>query len=278
MIRSRLFAATAGLAALALAPQPVAAQNPEDVSAGQMAEVMGMMSGLFQAEALTPEQEARLPAATALVATMMPDGFYAEMMGEMMDTMFAPMMGMINGDSAASIVLRARLDIAAEALEALSPEERVELAGLLDPAFDGRGQVMTNMLMEAILQASTTIEPLFREGLGKAYAARFNTAQLADIGAFFATPTGQVYAAENMKLMADPQVMSASMQAMPAMMGQMGDLAGRLEAAMVNLPPEKTFEQLSAAERTRIAGLLGVAEAELGAIIAPPRSSAEEPY
>ena len=43
-------------------------------------------------------------------------------------------------------------------------------------------------------------------------------------GSCVATPTGQVYATESFRLNADPQVMAASMQAMPAMMQQMAGM------------------------------------------------------
>lgn len=270
MIRRRIFAATAGLAALALAPQPLAAQDAAATNAAQMDEVMQAMAGLFQAEPLTPEQEARLPAASALVAVMMPEGFYAEMMGEMMDGMFGPMTAMFSGETGANLLLQSRLAVAPETLEGLSAEERVELATLLDPGFAERGAVMGDLMRGVMAEAAVLIEPLFREGLSKAYAARFDEAQLADIGAFFATPTGRVYASESMKLMADPQVMGASMQALPAMMGSMGDIMTELEAKMAALPPEKAWGELSSAEQARMAALLGMSEVELGASVRDP--------
>lgn len=276
MIRRRLFAASAGLCVLALAPQPLAAQAEREMAPAQMAEFADMFAGLFKVDPLTPAQEARLPAARGVVATMLPEGFYAEMMGKMMDSMFAPMMGMFSGETGANLVLGARLALSAEELGALPAEQKVELASLLDPAFTERGQVMQGLLGDVMMQTAGMIEPLFREGLTKAYATRFDDAQLADISAFFATPTGKLYAGESMKLMADPQVMGASMQAMPAMMGQMGDITRQLEAAMAALPPEKRLEELTAAERARAAQLLGVAESDLGTFIKPPRPAAPQ--
>lgn len=270
MIRRRILAATAGLAALTLAPQPLAAQDAAAVNAEQMDALAQTMAGMFQAEPLTPEQEARLPAATALVAMMMPDGFYAEMMGEMMDGMFGPMTSMFSGETGASLLLQSRLAVAPETFEGLTVDEKVELATLIDPGFDQRGAVMGEMMRGVMAEASVVIEPLFREGLSKAYAARFDAAQLGDIAAFFATPTGRVYAGESMKLMADPQVMGASMQALPAMMGSMGDMIAEVEARMAALPPEKAWGELTADEQARIAALLGMSEAEAGASLRDP--------
>ena len=50
----------------------VAIDDAEADGAIDEAAVLAMMSGMFQAEPLTAEQEARLPAATAIVATMCP--------------------------------------------------------------------------------------------------------------------------------------------------------------------------------------------------------------
>lgn len=281
MIRRRIFAATAVLAALALAPQQLAAQTPAAqepaaTNAAQMDDVMQAMAGLFQAEPLTTEQEARLPAAQQLVAVMMPAGFYAEMMGEMMDGIFGPMTSMFSGETGANLLLQSRLAVAPETLEGLLADERIELATLLDPGFAERGGVMGDMMRGVMAEAAVVIEPLYREGLAKAYAARFDEAQLADIAAFFATPTGQVYASESMKLLADPQVMGASMQALPAMMGSMGDMMAEVEAKMAELPPEKSWNDLTADEQARVAALLGISQAELAELVRDPAPQGSE--
>jgi len=270
MIRRHVFSAAAALSVFSLTPQPLAAQEPAADNAAQMDDLMQAMAGMFQAEPLTPAQEMRLPAATALVSVMMPEGFYAEMMGEMMDGMFGPMTSMFSGETGAGLLLQSRLSVAPETLDALTAEERIELATLLDPGFAQRGQVMGDLMRGVMAEAAVVIEPLYREGLSKAYAARFDEAQLADIGAFFATPTGRAYAGESMKLMADPQVMGATMQALPAMMGGMGDIMADLETKMAALPAEKAWSDLTAAERARMATILDVGESELGDNVRDP--------
>lgn len=273
----------AGAAALALSvaclaggAQALAQETSEPQSEPtpeQMEEVMGMFAGLFQTEPLTPEQEARLPAATAVVTTMMPEGFYAQMMGDMMDQIFAPMMGMFSGETGAELVIGERIGGAAEATDALTPEEKIELATILDPAFAQRGAVLQELIGEMMTQTATAIEPAYREGLSRAYAVRFTEDQLADIAAFFATPTGALYATENMRLLADPQVMSASMQAMPAMMSQFGDMDAQMEARMAELPQENEYADLTEAQRARLSELTGIAPEELGDVIAPVRAT-----
>ena len=112
-------------AALVCAVPAAAQEDPEHsesaMSPGDLDEFAGMMAGLFQTEPLTEEQNARLPAAQAVVGEMMPDGFYGEMMAGMMDKMLRPMLTMF---SQPEFVLGARLTVDAEAIEALEEAER----------------------------------------------------------------------------------------------------------------------------------------------------------
>ena len=253
---------------------PAAAQeDPEHsesaMSPGDLDEFAGMMAGLFQTEPLTEEQNTRLPAAQAVVGEMMPDGFYGEMMAGMMDKMLRPMLTMF---SQPEFVLGARLTVDAEAIEALEEAEQAELTAMLDPAYQARGDAMVAVLTSRMGGMFTAMEGPMREGLSKAYAVRFDDAQLADIAAFFATPTGGEYARESMALFADPQVMQASMQALPAMMSGFGDIESAMREAMEALPAERGYGDLTEAQRERMAELLDVDPAQLADLVNPPKS------
>ena len=87
MIRRRIFAATTALAALALAAPPLAAQDTASEAPAMMADMFG------KAEPLTPEQEARIPAAEQVVARIFPPGTYARMMNDTMKPMMDNVMG-----------------------------------------------------------------------------------------------------------------------------------------------------------------------------------------
>jgi len=274
----RLLLSTAASLSLAFTAAPALAQEETQPGSDQLAQMGEMFAGLFTSEPLTAEQEARLPAAQGLIETMLPDGFYAKMMGEMMSSTLQPLMSMISGPQAANMILGGRLNVEPSVTEALSEDEKIELATLLDPSFAERGSMMQNMLQDIMVETAVMIEPGFKQGMAKAYAVRFDDAQLADIAAFFETPTGAHYARENIRLMADPQVMSASMQAMPAMMQQFGDLGAKMEEAMAALPPERGVEDLNQAERDRMAELLGVEESSLDAMVNAPAGSPDEAY
>ncbi len=259
---------------------PLAAQDTtsSEPTVEELEQVMGALTGMFQAEPLTAEQEARLPAAEAIVATMMPEGFYAELMSDMMGDTFAPIMAMFSGETGAQMMLSTRLATDPAKVEALSAEERSELVALLDPGFEQRGEAMGGVFGEMMTEVATLIEPGFRQGMARAYAVRFTADQLADISAFYATPTGEIYAQQTMALFTDPQVMSASMEAMPAMMGQFADMETRVSEKMAELPAERSYEDLSADERARMAQLLGLSESELSDTVQPPRAGGGSPF
>ncbi|NIJ62341.1 DUF2059 domain-containing protein [Qipengyuania flava] len=259
-------------AALICAVPAAAQEDPEHsesaMSPGDLDEFAGIMAGLFQTEPLTEEQNARLPAAQAVVGEMMPDGFYGEMMAGMMDKMLRPMLTMF---SQPEFVLGARLTVDAEAIEALEEAEQAELTAMLDPAYQARGDAMVAVLTSRMGGMFTAMEGPMREGLSKAYAVRFDDSQLTDIAAFFATPTGGEYARESMALFADPQVMQASMQALPAMMSGFGDIESAMREAMEALPAERGYGDLTEAQRERMAELLDVDPAQLADLVNPPK-------
>ncbi|MEH6723348.1 MAG: DUF2059 domain-containing protein, partial [Qipengyuania sp.] len=244
------------LAAMALImTSPVMAQDAvedpaADMSREQVDEIAGMIAGMFQTEPLTEEQQTRLPAAQQVVGKMMPEGFYGRMMRDMMDQMMRPMMTMF---SAPEFVLMSRLEIAEDDFGTLGEAQQAEIMAMLDPAYDRRADAVVNVITSRMSGVFTAMEGPMRDGLSRAYAVRFEPAQLADISAFFATPTGTVYAEESMALFADPQVMQAMMQAMPAMMSGLGDLDAAMIEAMAALPAQRGYDDLSAAERARLA-------------------------
>ena len=251
----------------------VAIDDAETNGAMDEAAVLAMMSGMFQAEPLTAEQEARLPAATAIVATMMPEGFYGELMRDMMEKTMRPMMAMF---SEPDLILASRLTLDEAAIAELGDAEKKELLTMLDPAWNQRADTMVNAIVANMGGAYAAVEPPVRAGLAKAYAVRFDEAQLADISSFFATPTGGEFARQSMALFADPQVMGATMEAMPEMIGSFTEMETSMEAALESLPAERDYADLSAAQRARMADLLGVEPDALGDMVIP-HEEGEEP-
>jgi hypothetical protein len=61
------------------------------------------------------------------------------------------------------------------------------------------------------------------EAMARAYARRFDVAQLDDIKRFFATPTGQAYMKTSFSIMADPDIAAWQRKLMSRAMTQMQD-------------------------------------------------------
>ncbi len=261
----RTFAAT--LMSLSLGfSAPLAAQDwsstsSEEMSAEDMAAFGQMMGGMFAPEPLTEEQTARLPLANAVVSKMLPPGFYEELMGDVMGTTLRPILSMFSGPEMI-VMSSVSLD---QGLPELSDGEWAELAETLDPAYATRTDTMIAAMTSGMGEMFAVMEGPMREGMARAYVTRFTTRQLEEIGAFFDTPTGALYARESMAMAADPQFMSSIMGSMPQMMGQMGDFEATMEAAMANVPEAKTFDQLSGGEREKAARLLGISVEQLRA-------------
>src|SRR3546814_11574479 len=75
--------------------------------------------------------------------------------------------------------------------------------------------------------------------------------------AFFATPTGRIYAGEWMAAQADPEVMLAVAKAVPPMVLKFIDRAPKIAAQVEELPREKSLADLSDAEMKTLAKQIG---------------------
>lgn len=63
---------------------------------------------------------------------------------------------------------------------------------------------------EALIPVFERIEPNIRTALARVYARRYSLTELAELDAFFATPTGMRYASDSLTIMNDPE-MTATM-------------------------------------------------------------------
>ncbi len=268
--------ATAAALTLLTAPVALAAQDadapieaaaddsgePADSEAGAMREAMAMLGQIFPSEPLTAEQEARLPAAEALVVKVIPEGT----MGEMMDKMFAGMLGPIIGafPNGAANVLAKQIGTS-EFGFSLDEAQAAELAGLFDPAWQERQQREAAMFPTLMKEAVVLMEPGMRKAMSELYAIRFSSGELTEIDAFFSTGTGFKYAREAFLMAGDPRIMSSTLEAMPALIGMMGDLEVRMAASVADLPAARSFAELTPAERAKVAEMTGYSVEEIEA-------------
>ncbi len=262
---------TATLPALALlGATPLAAQDEVDMTEmsaeerAAMAEAMGGIFGdAFKADPLTPEQEARLPAATSVIEKIFPAGTFGKMMDESMKPMLEGMMGGALGDSdtlqtLARLSGRDQFD-----LMGMDDGAKAEAIALIDPYAKQRQEAMLEATFSLTTKLMNRIEPSYRAGLERAYAKRFSVEELTEIDRFFSTPVGGKYAGESMIIAMDPQVMSAMNEMMPAMMELLPEMMEQFTALAAVIPGPRQFGELSGTEQSRLAELLEVPLGEL---------------
>lgn len=237
MTRLRALAAST---ALMLAPLPAWAQQG---------------AGTFAAQA-APVDPARLTAARPVVASLFPDGTYKRMMGESMSKLMDSMVG---GAMELPLADIARIaDLPPEQVAAMDKAKLGEVAQIVDPYFRERMSRGMNAMFAEMGDLFSSLEPKMREGLARAYARKFDVAQLDELNRFFSTPTGARYAHESMLIYMDPEVMTELQGAMPEIMKQMPRMVKAMEKATKDLPPPRKAQDLTEADKKKIADLLGL--------------------
>ena len=249
-----------GAALLTLA-LPGMAQNGREAPAKPKGEAEAALAKLFKVEPLTAEQRVRLPQAEALIAQIMPPGTLDQIMGGMYDKMLGPIMAMAGTPSSAQVARELGIEGGLE----LSEAEAGQAAAIIDPVWKERGEREMRAVQSAMSKVMRMMEPSMRKGMAEAYAVTFTTAELTDIAAFFATPSGASYARKSYSLATDPRIMAASMEALPILMGEMKALETDVKAATAGLPPKRGFDDLSPAERAALSRLTGRSAAEIRA-------------
>ncbi|MCK0127033.1 DUF2059 domain-containing protein [Erythrobacter sp. F6033] len=263
-MKTRTFlSSTLALTAFALTPSPALAQDEDEqvemaegdeTGADELGQAMAMLSGLFPVEPLTADQEARLPLAQNIIAKMIPEGTLGEMMEGMMGDMLGPIMEM--GPKASTTTVADRIGVTAFELE-MDDEQAAEIASIFDPAWKERSDRQAAIMPEMMREMMTAMEPGMRKAMSELYAINFSATELTEIDAFFSTETGANFARKSFTMASDPRVMSASMEALPQMMGQFANLEARMVEVAADLPEQRNFADLSDAEKARIAEATG---------------------
>jgi len=210
-----------------------------------------------QAEA-APIDPARLEAARKAVTYIFPAGTYARMMDRTVNSIMQPMM-----DSVGKLPLRdlaAMGGVSEEKLAAMPEGTLEEAMSILDPAFKERTSAAMPIMFKAMGGLFSEFEPAMQEGLSRAYARQFDVRQLAELNAFFATPTGSTYASNSMLVFTDPEIMSSMQALVPVMMKRMPDIMKTVEEELKKFPKRKSYDELTPEERKRFAKLMGIKE------------------
>lgn len=244
-------------APLALAFSPATALGQEADASGNP---FAAFAPAIAVEPLTAEQVERLPLAEALVARIIPPGTMGEMMGGMFDGLLTGF-GDMAQPSASDMVAR---NLGLEGWEITLTEEQIAAtAALFDPAWEERQRREAGAVPMMMRQVGAVMEPGLRQAMAELYAIHFDAQQLRDIEAFFATPSGAAYASESYTMMSDPRLAAATMAAVPTMLDGMVAMQADMEAATADLPPVRSFADLSLNERKLLADLLGMTVEDL---------------
>jgi hypothetical protein len=143
----------------------------------------------------------------------------------------------------------------------LDPSKRAAVTQMLDKNYAERAKLIRDAVNPVFEKLASVIEPPMREGMSRAYARKFNPAQLTELNRFFTTPAGAFYASEIFALQMDPEMVQSMAAALPKMFDSMKsfdkDFGKDAEAKMKALPKPRRLDQLSDAELDKLAQLLG---------------------
>jgi hypothetical protein len=217
-----------GAPATVLSPAPAA--KPATKAAPNFDAMMGAIDKMFPPQ---PEPDpARLALARTSVQAMWPDGAYARMMTGFVGNLFTGVMQMKKSDLAPVGGKAAKTSASA----AGDDQTIHDKAAAKDPYFDQRMAAMRGVIDEEIGKMSVVIDPRVREGMARSMAHRFDSKQLADINAFFATPSGHALASEYAQLWFEPDTLRSMMSAFPEMMKLMPDAMQKIKAIDAKYP------------------------------------------
>lgn len=216
----------------------------------------------------TPLDPARVAAARPVIDKLVPVGTYRRMMGSSMEAMMQQMMGQM-GDLPIREIAGVS-GLSDDKVTALGDTTLNQVMAIYDPHWHERTDAVMHAMFGSMGELMDSMEPGIREGLVHAYARTYTADQLAEMGRFFATPTGSLYAANSMPMFLSPEMMREMQRMMPELMKRMPAMMEAAKKATAALPPPRKIEELSAADRTQLAKLLGVAP---GSLREPKRST-----
>jgi hypothetical protein len=122
-----------------------------------------------------------------------------------------------------------------------------ELMQAGDPHYRERMKITMDVMFKEMMPLMDKIEPLVRDNMTRIYARKFTVPQLQDMGQFFATPSGKVYAEQSMLVFMEPEIMTSMQSFTPDLLKAMPGIMKKVEAATAHLPKPKKDSELDAA-------------------------------
>jgi len=205
---------------------------------------------------LPPIDSARKAVADRVVARLVPKGIYKQMFEKVFDQIMEQAFGQVGEMPIGEIAKLGGLSTG-EA-KALGDGKMREIMEIYDPAWKERQMRMMKAFVGGMAEIMAKLEPTMRDALARAYAREFSVEDLTELDRFFATPVGAHYAAQSLTIAMGPDMAKVTSEMMPEMMSAMPVLIQRAQEATADLPPARKIDDLSPAERKKLAELLGV--------------------
>ncbi len=219
-------------------------------------EAIKLIEKIFGTDKLPAIAPGQLALAQTTTTALIPPGSLEKMLDNLYGKLFKGLLGEFGGMSDTMLSIKTGVD--SEKIATLDEKSKTAIADLFDPYRKQREDQLMTVVKPLISEALTDLEGPMRSGLAHAYARKFSAAQLGEMNAFFATPTGKAYSAEWMALQADPEVMLAMIKAVPPLVGKFIDRGPEIEGKFKALPKEKQLTDMSDAELAKLAKLMKV--------------------
>ena len=219
-------------------------------------QAIAIIEKIFGTDKLPPVAPAQLALAETTTTALIPPGSLEKMLDNLYGKLFKGLLGEFGGLSDTMLSIKTGVD--SEQIAALDAKSKAAAADLFDPWRQQREEQITKIVRPLISEALGDLEGPMRSGLARAYARKFSAAQLGEMNAFFATPTGKAYSSEWMALQADPELMLAMIKAVPPLVNKFIDRGPEIEGQFKALPKEKQLTDLTDAELAKLAKLMKV--------------------
>ncbi|MEO7409866.1 MAG: hypothetical protein ABIU10_00895 [Sphingomicrobium sp.] len=192
---------------------------------------------------------ARLALARTTMDGFMPAGSYGRMFDVLTDNMMRDVYGRLTGMTGTELSSAVGLPLSSGPDAGLTILQKASKG---DPMFDARAKAYVAAFKVEMGASMGIIEPKLREGMARAMARRFDTAQLSELNHFFATDTGRAFGHDMMLLWIDGDVFRGMFASMPELMRAMPQSARRFEAIEKQYPwPRKPEPKKTAPARKK---------------------------
>lgn len=202
------------------------------------------VSVIAQSAEITSPDPARLKLAEQVAGRLIPPGTYQKLMKDMADQMADGMLEQMMGMDAATLA-----KAAGDNAKDVEGKSLGELASAADPHFKERTDIMMKVMFDEMGKLMSAMEPTARSALAKVYARKYDVRQLTDLNSFFATSSGNAFAADFYATFSDKDMIGAMMGEMPKMIEAMPAIMKKVEEATAHLPPPPKTDAEIAAEQ-----------------------------